>query len=39
MTDPKSPDRVDALVWAITQLMVVDDGNPWSRLAGKQAVA
>jgi phage terminase large subunit-like protein len=36
-TDPKSPDRMDAMVWGFTDLMVVDDANPWARLAGKQA--
>ena len=25
--DPDSPDRVDALVWAITELMLT--GGPW----------
>ena len=28
-TDPKSPDRMDALVWALTELMVNRD-NPWA---------
>ena len=33
--DVDSPDRLDALVWALTELMVKDPGNPWSSLAGK----
>lgn len=32
----KSPDRMDALVWALTHLMVVAD-NPWAALSGKSA--
>lgn len=32
----KSPDRMDALVWALTHLMVTSD-NPWAALAGKSA--
>jgi phage terminase large subunit-like protein len=31
----KSPDRMDALVWALTELMVVQD-NPWAALAGQR---
>ncbi len=31
----KSPDRMDALVWALTELMV-DDDNPWASLAGQR---
>jgi phage terminase large subunit-like protein len=31
-----SPDRLDALVWALTELMLGDgfDANMWKRLAG-----
>lgn len=32
----KSPDRMDALVWAMTELMI-DDDNPWTALVGQQA--
>ncbi len=31
----KSPDRMDALVWALTELMVEDE-NPWAALAGQR---
>ena len=31
----KSPDRMDALVWALTELMLADD-NPWAALAGQR---
>lgn len=31
----KSPDRMDALVWALTELMILDE-NPWSALAGQR---
>jgi len=34
----KSPDRMDALVWALTELMVTDD-NPWAALAGQSVGA
>ena len=34
----KSPDRMDALVWALTDLMVKPD-SPWAAVAGKQVTA
>jgi phage terminase large subunit-like protein len=34
----KSPDRMDALVWALTELMI-DDENPWAMLAGQKVGA
>lgn len=34
----KSPDRMDALVWALTELLV-DESNPWLTLAGRSASA
>ena len=32
----KSPDRMDALVWAGTELLISED-NPWAQLAGRTA--
>lgn len=34
----KSPDRMDALVWAGTELLITDD-NPWAALAGQRVGA
>lgn len=34
----KSPDRMDALVWALTELMVTTD-DPWAALAGRRVGA
>jgi phage terminase large subunit-like protein len=34
----KSPDRMDSLVWAMTELMIAPlDDNPWAALAGQRA--
>jgi phage terminase large subunit-like protein len=35
----KSPDRMDALVWALTELMIDDGSDPWAQLAGQRVGA
>lgn len=34
LSDGRSPDRVDALVWALTELMLRDRGEPRVRTIG-----
>ena len=36
-TDLKSPDRMDALVWALTELLIAPvTDNPWAQLQGQR---